>query len=126
MSNYWNSGRPIGQLIISAAVVDDMLALVILSLLETLTGDVSVTGIVKPVVASICFLFGGCYLAVKVFPGKFDLEWSVLNYDATNPKMKPHLYLFTYFQSLYMIIFFLGFRSNDIPGYLWVFCFFWF
>jgi len=59
---------PVGQLIVSAAVIDDMIALVILSQLAALTGEVSVSGVVIPIVSAICFLVGGGYLAVNVLP----------------------------------------------------------
>jgi len=67
----------VGQLIVSAAVIDDMIALVILSQLQALTGDVTISGIVVPIVSSICFLFIGGFLAIFVLPGTLDFFHSL-------------------------------------------------
>ena len=63
--------RPVGQLIVSAAVIDDMIALVILSLLEVFSGEFSLKGVLVPIFSSIGFLIGGGFLAIKVIPCKF-------------------------------------------------------
>ena len=60
--------RPVGQLIVAAAMVDDMIALVILSLLESLTVDLTVSSILVPIVSAMCFLFIGGYLAIYQAP----------------------------------------------------------
>jgi Kef-type K+ transport system membrane component KefB len=59
---------PVGQMIIAAAVVDDMIALVILSQLEGLVGTITVTGILVPIVSALLFLIVGGYIAVFVLP----------------------------------------------------------
>ena len=43
---------PVGQLIISAAVIDDMIALIVLSQLESLTGSATIQGILIPIVSA--------------------------------------------------------------------------
>jgi Kef-type K+ transport system membrane component KefB len=63
------SYSPVGQLIISAAVIDDMIALVVLSQLRALTGTITAAGILIPVVSALLFLVGGGYLAIFVLPG---------------------------------------------------------
>eukprot|EP00546_Thalassionema_frauenfeldii_P006805 CAMPEP_0178918316 /NCGR_PEP_ID=MMETSP0786-20121207/13764_1 /TAXON_ID=186022 /ORGANISM="Thalassionema frauenfeldii, Strain CCMP 1798" /LENGTH=795 /DNA_ID=CAMNT_0020592023 /DNA_START=236 /DNA_END=2623 /DNA_ORIENTATION=- len=63
---------PVGQVIIAAAVIDDMIALVILSQLSALTGDVSVTSVLIPIVSALGYLIIGGYLAVYVLPGLLD------------------------------------------------------
>jgi len=63
---------PVGQLIVSAAVIDDMIALIILSLLSALTGPVSVVDLVMPVVSAILFLGLGGYIALTWFPHLFN------------------------------------------------------
>jgi predicted Kef-type K+ transport protein len=55
-------------LIVSAAVIDDMIALVILSQLEALTGEITVSGILIPVISALVFLILGGYCAVFVLP----------------------------------------------------------
>ena len=55
---------PVGQLIVSAAVIDDMIALIILSLLSALAGPVSVADLVIPVVSAFLFLGLGGYIAL--------------------------------------------------------------
>ena len=55
-------------MIVAAAVVDDMIALVILSQLEGLVGTITVSGIVVPIVSAVAFLVLGGYLAVFVLP----------------------------------------------------------
>lgn len=62
---------PVGQLIVSAAVIDDMIALIILSLLSALAGPVSVADLVIPVVSAFLFLGLGGYLALTWFPRLF-------------------------------------------------------
>jgi len=59
---------PVGQLIISAAVIDDMIALVVLSQLQSLSGEVTVSGIVIPVVSALVFLVLGGYIAIFILP----------------------------------------------------------
>lgn len=63
-------------MIVAAAVVDDMIALVVLSQLEGLVGTITVTGILVPIISAVAFLVIGGYLAVFVLPdliGKFIL-----------------------------------------------------
>ena len=59
---------PVGQLIISAAVIDDMIALIVLSMLKTLGREISVASILIPIVSALGFLFIGGYLAIFVAP----------------------------------------------------------
>ena len=60
---------PTGQLIIAAAIIDDMIALVTLSQLEGIANDdVTVLGVVVPVVSALGFLLIGGYLAIAVLP----------------------------------------------------------
>jgi len=63
---------PVGQLIVSAAVIDDMIALIILSQLGALSGDASVAAIVVPIVSALGFLIGGGLIAVLVLPKYLD------------------------------------------------------
>eukprot|EP00538_Stauroneis_constricta_P004518 CAMPEP_0119546592 /NCGR_PEP_ID=MMETSP1352-20130426/944_1 /TAXON_ID=265584 /ORGANISM="Stauroneis constricta, Strain CCMP1120" /LENGTH=831 /DNA_ID=CAMNT_0007591311 /DNA_START=186 /DNA_END=2681 /DNA_ORIENTATION=- len=60
---------PVGQLIISAAVIDDMIALVVLSQLEALAGDITVVGVLVPIISALAFLVIGGYVAIFVLPG---------------------------------------------------------
>ena len=62
---------PVGQLIVSAAVIDDMIALIILSLLSALAGPVSVAELVIPVISAFLFLGLGGYIALTWFPRLF-------------------------------------------------------
>jgi len=59
---------PVGQLIISAAVIDDMIALVVLSQLKALSGEITIAGILIPIVSAIAFLVVGGYIAVFILP----------------------------------------------------------
>lgn len=63
---------PVGQMIIAAAVVDDMIALVILSQLEGLVGTITVAGILIPVISAVLFLVVGGYVAVFILPKVID------------------------------------------------------
>ena len=54
----------------SAAVIDDMIALVILSQLEALTGELKVSTILIPVVSALSFLCLGGYISIFILPGK--------------------------------------------------------
>lgn len=63
---------PVGQLIVSAAVIDDMIALIILSQLSALSGEASVAAIVIPIVSALAFLIIGGYIAVFKLPKFLD------------------------------------------------------
>lgn len=63
---------PVGQLIISAAVIDDMIALIILSQLESLTGSITAAGVLIPIVSAVCFLTIGGYIALFIVPGVME------------------------------------------------------
>ena len=63
---------PVGQLIVSAAVIDDMIALIILSQLSALSGEASVASIVVPIVSALAFLILGGYIAVFQLPKFLD------------------------------------------------------
>lgn len=69
--------KPIGQLIVAAAIVDDMLALIILSQLRALTGYVTVGGIVVPIVSALLWFVVGGAIALYVMPKVTD---KLLNY----------------------------------------------
>ena len=59
---------PTGQLIIAAAVIDDVIALVLLSELEALEEPTAINFIV-PVVASAAFILGVGFAAIRIVPG---------------------------------------------------------
>jgi len=63
---------PVGQLIVSAAVIDDMIALIVLSQLEALVGTITVAGILIPVVSALLYLFIGGFIALFVVPPFLD------------------------------------------------------
>mmetsp|Transcript_900 Transcript_900/g.1893 ORF Transcript_900/g.1893 Transcript_900/m.1893 type:complete len:799 (+) Transcript_900:145-2541(+) len=59
---------PVGQMIIAAAVVDDMIALVVLSQLDGLVGTITLSGILIPIVSALLFLVVGGYVVVFILP----------------------------------------------------------
>eukprot|EP00977_Amphora_coffeiformis_P004564 scaffold982_cov169-Amphora_coffeaeformis.AAC.17 len=60
---------PIGQLVVAVAIVDDILALVILSQLRALTqSDVSVSQIIIPIVSALLWLGVGSFVAIQCMP----------------------------------------------------------
>ena len=64
---------PVGQLIIAAAVIDDMIALIVLSMLEILTVEtISVAEILIPIVSAVGFLIIGGYIAIFWAPQLLD------------------------------------------------------
>ena len=63
---------PVGQLIVSAAVIDDMIALIILSQLSALAGEVTVASVLVPIVSALAFLGLGGYVAVYILPPFLD------------------------------------------------------
>jgi Kef-type K+ transport system membrane component KefB len=63
---------PTGQLIVAAAIIDDMIALIILSQLGGLVGAITVSGVLIPIVSALCFLVIGGYIALFVLPGLLD------------------------------------------------------
>jgi Sodium/hydrogen exchanger family len=56
-------------MIVSAAVIDDMIALVVLSMLEVLEGEITVSRIIIPIISALAFLFGGGYVCIFILPG---------------------------------------------------------
>lgn len=74
---------PVGQLIVSAAVIDDMIALIVLSQLEALVGTITVAGILIPVVSALLFLIVGGAIALFVLPPFLDrFLWSRWNLES--------------------------------------------
>mmetsp|Transcript_27971 Transcript_27971/g.42849 ORF Transcript_27971/g.42849 Transcript_27971/m.42849 type:complete len:809 (+) Transcript_27971:202-2628(+) len=63
---------PVGQLVVSAAVIDDMIALIILSQLEALVGEITAASVVIPIVSALAYLCLGGYIAITVLPGILD------------------------------------------------------
>ena len=62
---------PVGQLIIAAAVIDDMIALIVLSQLESLNNDDATTNawtVLSPIVSATLFLVVGGWLALFCVP----------------------------------------------------------
>ena len=68
-ANFINT--PTGQLIVAAAIIDDMIALIILSQLTALVGTITISGILIPVIAALGFLIIGGYLSLMVIPGTY-------------------------------------------------------
>jgi Kef-type K+ transport system membrane component KefB len=65
--------KPIGQLIVAAAIVDDMIALIVLSQLEALTGNmITVTSIITPIVSALLWFVLGGFMALFVMPKTID------------------------------------------------------
>ncbi len=63
---------PTGQLIVAAAIIDDMIALIILSQLGGLVGEITVRGVVQPIAAALGFLIIGGYAALFLVPPLLD------------------------------------------------------
>lgn len=55
-------------MIVAAAVIDDMIALVVLSQLEALVGTITIAGILIPIVSALLFLCLGGYICVFILP----------------------------------------------------------
>ena len=60
---------PTGQLIVAAAIIDDMIALIILSQLGGLVGTVTAFSIFIPIFSAMAFLIIGGYAALYLVPG---------------------------------------------------------
>jgi len=73
---------PIGKFIVAAAIVDDMLALLILSQLQALTvhGNVNLTDVLIPIVSGFSWLVLGSAMALYAVPSIFNklFAWSTL------------------------------------------------
>lgn len=62
---------PTGQIIVAAAIIDDLIVLVILSMVQQwVTGgsDTSVIQFLIPIISSVLFLIIGGYVAINIFP----------------------------------------------------------
>lgn len=78
---------PLGQLIVAAAIVDDILALLVLSQLRALTsesGDIAVADIVVPIVSAFAWLFVGGAIALFVMPKLIDqiCKWTLSTFPS--------------------------------------------
>lgn len=89
---------PVGQLIISAAVIDDMIALIILSQLEVLdpSAEVSVAKLVIPIASALLFLGLGGYIAITWAPPIFE----TLIFSRISDKSRPTAELIVMFSLL--------------------------
>ena len=65
---------PTGQLIVAAAIIDDMIALIILSQLGGLVGEITLLGVLIPIVSALCFLVIGGYIALFTLPGVYNIS----------------------------------------------------
>ncbi len=74
----------VGQLVVCAAVIDDMIALVVLSQLNALVGDASASSIAVPIASAVGFLVVGGTIAVRVMPTLLD------RYYFANIEMENH------------------------------------
>lgn len=63
---------PIGQMIVAAAIVDDMIALIVLSQLNALVDTITVAGVLIPIISALAFLVIGGYVAIALFPPVFE------------------------------------------------------
>lgn len=63
---------PTGQLIVAAAIIDDMIALIILSQLKGLVGTVTASSVVVPIVSALLILILGGYAALFLVPNFLD------------------------------------------------------
>ena len=78
---------PVGHLVVSAAVIDDMIALIILSQLEALASELTVVSILIPVISAFSFLILGGIVAIFLLPPFLQsslplyssLMWHLLN-----------------------------------------------
>jgi len=60
---------PLGQLIVAIAIVDDIIALVVLSQLKALTGDsITVASVAVPIASALLWLFLGGVIALYAMP----------------------------------------------------------
>ena len=91
---------PTGQLIVAAAIIDDMIALIILSQLTGLVGEITLMGVLIPVISALGFLVIGGYLALMVLPGE------VLFTDVMQFRYRISIYIFIPFLThlLFLII----------------------
>ena len=82
---------PIGQLIVAAAIVDDILALLVLSQLQALSsqGDVAVTDILVPIVSAFCWLFLGGAAALFLAPTLFGKLRDLANTETILRFLRP-------------------------------------
>jgi Kef-type K+ transport system membrane component KefB len=80
---------PVGQLIISAAVIDDMIALIVLSQLESLKGEIDAASVLIPVISALLYLLVGGYVAIFMIPP--FLDHYVFNHLGTEHKDKIEL-----------------------------------
>ena len=85
---------PTGQLIVAAAIIDDMIALIILSQLGGLVGEITTASVVVPIVSALAFLIIGGYAALFWIPGW--LERFVFN-EKMSSKKRGKLALFIMF-----------------------------
>jgi len=76
---------PTGQLIIAAAIIDDMIALIILSQLVSLKGEITAVSVLQPILVALAFLIVGGYIALFVIS---DLIEKFIFRDGMTPKQR--------------------------------------
>jgi len=76
---------PTGQLIIAAAIIDDMIALIILSQLKSLTGELTAVSVLQPILVALAYLLIGGYIALFVIS---DLIEKYIFKDGMTPKTR--------------------------------------
>jgi Kef-type K+ transport system membrane component KefB len=91
--NILRSGKiintPTGQLIVAAAIIDDMIALIILSQLGGLVGEITAASVAVPIVSALAFLIIGGYAALFIIPDL--LERFVFSPMNTTPERRGRI-----------------------------------
>jgi len=85
---------PLGQLIVAIAIVDDIIALVVLSQLKALTAEtISASSVAIPIVSALLWLFLGGVLALYFMPwflqNLVTFETTILNKVSTSDSSTP-------------------------------------
>ena len=73
LADFNQADSDLGTMIITVAMIDDVLSLVLLSVVTQLAGDIEAIKIIMPIIGSIVFTFVLGYYAVKVNP--MILDW---------------------------------------------------
>lgn len=88
---------PAGQLVVAAAIIDDMIAIIILSQLEALVGTISISSVLVPIVSSLLFLLVGGSVALFIVPRVLK---SFIFLKETHPEKRTRIGLLLMFAML--------------------------
>jgi len=106
-----------GQLICTAAVMDDVISLMLLAEIQAMEGDPSAWDYAQPIVASVGSVIVGMILALFIFPKLLPIVFGLFPKDESKQQMRRWMVLILLIAVSTLIAFLCGFAgSSDLLG----------